>query len=110
MLVFLFIYFIGKRFYDLAGEFEQNKWLFAILGIALYYGVGTLLLALIMVLDIYFFNWGFDWEQSYGMNLLMIPLGIFSVWVFYQFLENRWKKSVLVIKDEIQDIGKNIEE
>ena len=62
----------------------------------------------IIVLDIYFFDWGFNWEQSYGMSLLMIPLGIFAVWLFYQFLENRWKKQVLIVKDEIQDIGKDI--
>jgi len=108
MLGILLIYFIGKRFYDLAEEFEQNKWLYAIIGIVIYYGIGTLLLTFIIVLDIYFFDWGFNWEQSYGMSLLMIPLGIFAVWLFYQFLENRWKKQVLIVKDEIQDIGKDI--
>lgn len=110
MLGILLIYFIGKRFYDLAEEFKQNKWLYAILSVIIYYGLGFLLLTLFIILDLLVFNWGFDWEKSFGMSLLMIPLGLLSVWLFYVFLENRWKKSVVIFNDEIQDIGKNIEE
>lgn len=110
MLGILLIYFIGKRFYDLSVEYNQNKWLYAILSIIVYYGVGTLLLVGLMFLDLLVFEWGFDWEKNYGMSLLMIPLGLLAVWIFYHFLENRWKKSVVIVKDEIKDIGKNIEE
>ena len=35
MLGLLLIYFIGKYFYDLAAEFEKNKWLYAILGVVM---------------------------------------------------------------------------
>ena len=43
------------------------------------------------------------------MNLLVIPFGLIVVWVFYMLLENRWKKNIVVVKDEIQDIGKQLE-
>ncbi|MFI1743732.1 hypothetical protein [Thalassobellus sediminis] len=108
MLGILLLYFIGKRFYDLSEEFNQNKLLFTILSIVVYYGVGFLFVMIIAVLDMFVFEWGFDWEKSYGMNLLVIPFGLLAVWAFYMFLENRWKKSVVIVKDEINDIGKNI--
>ncbi|WP_346881492.1 hypothetical protein [uncultured Algibacter sp.] len=109
MLVILFIYFIGKRFYDLSEEYNQNKWLFAILGVLIYYIIGSLLLAGIVLLDVLVFDWGFDWESGFGMNLLMVPLGLIAVWAFYVFLEGRWKKTVIVAKDEINDIGRHID-
>lgn len=105
MLGILLVYFIGKRFYDLSVEYNQKKWLYAILSIVVYYGVGTLLLLSVMLLDMLVFNWSFDWEKSFGMNLLIIPLGLLAVWGFYMLLESRWKKTV-VVKDEIKDIGK----
>ena len=105
MLGILLIYFIGKRFYDLSVEYNQNKWLYAILSIVGYYGIGALLLLLVMLLDMLVFNWGFDWEKSFGMNLLIIPLGLLSVWGFYSLLKSRWK-TIVVVKDEIKDIGK----
>ena len=61
-----------------------------------------------MLLDFFVFNWGFNWESGFGINLLVIPFGLAAVWGFYVLLENRWKKVVVLEKDEIQDIGKDI--
>lgn len=111
MLGILLIYFIGKRFYDLADEYYQKKWLFAILGVATYYAVGTACVVFIAILDVYFFGWNFDWQSSFGMNLLAVPLGLLAVWGLYQILERRWKKlDVLRVTDEIQDIGMPIDD
>ncbi|XCF05671.1 hypothetical protein ABI125_13210 [Tamlana crocina] len=109
MLGILLIYFIGKRFYDLAEEYNQSKWLYAILSIVIYYVSGAVVLAIVAILDMRIFGWGFDWN-SFGINLLSLPVGLLTLWGFYTLLENRWKKSVVVVKDEIGDIGKNIEE
>lgn len=106
MLSILLFYFIGKQFYVLAEKYKQNKWLYAILSIVVYYAGGFILTLPIMLLDIFVFEWGYDWEASYGVNLLVIPLGLLSVWGFYYILKNRWKKSLVMVKDEIQDIGK----
>ena len=106
MLTILLIYFIGRRFYDLADKYGQNKWSYAILGVIIYYAVGISAVVLIALLDIYFFSWGFEWESRFGMNLLALPIGLLAVWGVYTFLESRWKKQVIEVKDEINDIGK----
>ncbi|MGB5417909.1 hypothetical protein [Algibacter sp.] len=110
MLGILLIYFIGKRFYDLSEEYNQNKWLYAILSVVIYYVAGFVVGIIIALLDLYIFNWGIDWDNNFGINLLGLPAGLLILWGFYIFLENKWKKSVLVIKDEINDIGKNTDE
>ena len=110
MLGLLLIYFIGKQFYDLASDFEKNKWLYAILGVLTYYILGFIFTFFIALLDVWVFGWGFDWESSYGMNLLIIPFGLVSVWGLYMILKNSWKKSMVIVKDEIQDIGKSSDE
>lgn len=110
MLGILLIYFIGKRFYDLSIEHNQSKWLFAILSIVIYYAAGFVFGIIIAFLDIYVFDWGIDWENTVGANLLSIPIGLLAVWGFYVFLESKWEKSVFIVKDEIEDIGKSVEE
>ncbi|ULC58871.1 hypothetical protein MBM09_13245 [Flaviramulus sp. BrNp1-15] len=110
MLGLLLIYFIGKRFYDLSVEYNQNKWLFAILSVVVYYAAGFVFGIVLAILDLYVFNWGIDWDNNFGINLLGLPVGLLAVWGFYMVLENKWKKTVVLVKDEIQDIGKNIEE
>lgn len=109
MLGLLLIYFIGKRFYDLSIEYDQNKWLYAILSIIVYYAA-AFVLGIILGLFDFIFDWGIDWDNNFGWNLLGIPAGLLAVWGFYVILDNKWKKSVIVVKDEIQDIGKNPEE
>lgn len=107
MLGILLIYFIGKRFYDLAFEFNQNKWLFAILSIVVYYAAGLVFGVIIAFLDI-LFDWGINWDNNLGLNLLGIPIGLIAVWGFYMILERKWKKSTVIIKNEIGDIGKKL--
>ncbi|TWO31952.1 hypothetical protein E1J38_011260 [Seonamhaeicola sediminis] len=109
MLGLLLVYFIGKRFYDLSNEYNHNKWLYAILSVVVYY-VAAFVLGIILALLDLLFEWGINWDNSFGWNLLGIPAGLLAVWGFYIILENKWKKSVIVVKDEIQDIGKNPED
>ena len=110
MLGILLIYFIGKRFYDLSVDYDKNKWVYAVLGVVSYYVIGTVFVVLIAFLDVYLFEWGFDWESSFGMNLLIVPAGLLGVYGLYVMLERKWEKTVIVIKDEIEDIGKSLEE
>ena len=110
MLGILLIYFIGKQFYELAQDFDKNKWLFGIIGVIAYYAVGFVLVFIIAFLDYTVFEWGFDWESRFGMNLLVIPFGLLGDWLLYTLLKNRWKNSVVLVKDEIQDIGKPTED
>ena len=105
MLGLLLIYFIGKQFYVLAENHKQNKWLFAILSVVVYYAAGLAFGVILGVFEI-IFEWEIDWEDNVGINLLGIPVGLLACWGFYYLLKTRWEKSVKVVRDEIQDIGK----
>ncbi len=107
MLGLLLIYFIGKRFYKLAEQYDQNKWLYAILSIVLFYGAQFVFGIIIALLDLAF-DWGINWDDNLnGLNLLGIPIGLLALWGFYVLIEARWKKNIVPIKDEINDIGKS---
>lgn len=105
MLGILFFYFVGKYFYKLADEFNKNKWLFAILGIVVYY-VGTFIGgALLDIMDGLMDN-GFDWDNNLAVGLIALPFGIAASYLFHFLLKKQWEKSFIVIEDEIQDIVK----
>ena len=48
MLGLILIYFIGKRFQDLAKTYDNHKWGFAIAGVATYY-IGTFIAGILIV-------------------------------------------------------------
>jgi len=106
MLGIILIYFIGKQFYTLADDYNQNKWLFAILGVVSYY-VGTALGGVILGLSEVFFGLSIDWENNLLLTLLALPFGILSVYLLYSVLKKKWQKSFVEVRDEIQDIGKS---
>lgn len=105
ILGLIFIYWIGKYFYQLAEEFNKNKWLFAILGVVVYYAAQLIVGVLIGVLAM-FFNWNIDFESNIQMALIGIPAGAGITYLFYFLLERKWKSEKIEVKDSIQDIGK----
>lgn len=93
MLGLLFIYFIGKYFYSLAREFNKNKWVFAILGIVSYYAGAIIMGFVLGFISIYLDD--ISWmEDQWWINMLSIPVGIFSTWLLYKFLKNSWEKEL----------------
>jgi hypothetical protein len=107
MIGILFIYFIGKYFFKLAEDFNQNKWLYAILGIAMYYA-GTLLGGVLLGLFSGLSGMDIDWDNSTLMAVLALPFGLATVYLFYYLLKKKWEKAVVAV-DEIQDIGNSAE-
>ena len=101
MLGLILIYFIGKKFYDLAQEFGKSEWGFAILGVVVYYAgifMGGFILGIMFM------------ESIAGMNpivigLMALPFGIVSCVGLYYFLNNSWKKNIESNKSNIDDIG-----
>ena len=103
MLGILLIYFIGKKFFDLADDYEKSKWGFAILGIAIYYAVGFLL-GVIMAL----FNADFiENTNDLLLGLIVAPFGILGCYLLYVFLEKKWKDEQPKTNTMIENIGKN---
>ena len=101
----LLVYWIGKYFYKLAEEYKKNKWGFALLGVAVYYG-GTLFFA-------FFFGlFGaliapeiFDDFNEFAFGLLMIPLGLLISYLHFNYLKKKWKKETPDILDLLDTFG-----
>lgn len=105
MLRILLIYFIGKYFYELAQDFYKHRWLYAILGIVVYYISGFVFALILVVLDSLFLL-NINWDNSFGVNLISIPVGLLGCYIFYIVLKKRWEKADTSSMDEIDDIGK----
>jgi len=108
MLGLLLIFFIGKSFYKLAEGHEKNKWLYAILGIVSYY-IGTFIAGFLIGLYFMFTDpVVIDTLSNIGLSLAVIPFGLLASWGFYSILKKKWVKGQYIIKDEINQIGINI--
>lgn len=105
MLEIVIIYFIGKYFYKLAEAYQQNKWLFAVLGVITYFVGAAIGGVLLFFLDLQF-GFGIDWESKLLLTFILLPFAIATCYLLHYFLKRSWKKSVVVVKDEIMDIGK----
>lgn len=108
MLGLLLIYFIGKYFYELAQNFYKHRWLYAILGIVVYYASGAVFGVILGVFDL-LLELNINWDETFGINLLSIPIGLLGCYGFYFILKKRWQKNNNLAKDEIEDIGKALE-
>ncbi|NMH86682.1 hypothetical protein [Flavivirga algicola] len=82
MLGILLIYFIGKRFYDLSEEYKQNKWLYAILSIVVYYA-GTFMAGIVLALLVEFGIMYIDLENSLILTIIALPFGLGAVFILY---------------------------
>ncbi|CAM1344356.1 hypothetical protein [Tenacibaculum amylolyticum] len=104
MLGLILLYFIGKKFYELADEFEKSKWGFAILGIASYY-IGGLSILFVLGMLFEIFSPGSISGNENSYSLLVIPFGLLTVYILYMYLEKKWKKEMPKIDNLIDKIG-----
>ncbi|RIA10129.1 hypothetical protein OE09_1982 [Flavobacteriaceae bacterium MAR_2010_72] len=75
------------------------------MSVVLYNVAGFIFGSILAILDL-IFEWGINWDNSFGLNLLGIPVGLLADWGFYYVLKKRWEKSTVLVKNEIEDIGK----
>lgn len=100
MLGLVLIYFIGKRFYDLAITHQKSPHLFGVLGVVSYYA-GTFILGFVLVLLL-----GVDAIEEMDqlfLGLAALPAGLLSCYIFYKVLENSWNKTQLSTHTDILD-------
>ncbi len=90
MLGLLLIYWIGKYFYQLAEKNDQNKWLFTILGIGIYY-ITQIAFGVILAFLNEFGVTEIDLD-SFALNLLGIPLGLLGCYIFYDLIREILEK------------------
>ncbi|MEO0468232.1 MAG: hypothetical protein AAF206_01330 [Bacteroidota bacterium] len=105
MLGLLFIYFIGKAFYDLAFDHDKNQWGFAILGVASYY-IGSFVGGFLAG-GIYLVASGAIVNDSHDLilTLIGIPFGLLSCYLTYRILKKRWERRNQVDMSIIDEIG-----
>lgn len=96
MLSILFLYFIGKPFYNLAGEHGKSQWGFAILGILTFYSAAFFLGIILAIVSPDSLETMNDWV----ITAVAIPLGLLFAWLLYKFLQNRWNNA---IKEDFSD-------
>ena len=103
MLGIFLMYFIGKRFYDLAGTYDKNQLGFAIAGVASFY-VGAFFAGILLA--IYFEIWmstSFEELNEGFLNLIGLPFSLLTCFGFYKFLEHSWKRKPKRFNTDILD-------
>ncbi|NER16726.1 hypothetical protein [Spongiivirga citrea] len=111
MLGLILIYFIGKRFYTLAEEFNKHKWGFAILGVVSYY-IGTFIGGILIGILGMIFMWDFVLEETnnFALGLVALPFGIALCIGLYYLLQYLWKREGVEAEVNIDEIGRNTAE
>lgn len=105
MLGLFLLYFIGKKFAELAEEFKKTKWHYVVLGIVSFY-IGTIVLGMLLLglLDILGLI-NLDTIHDRILDFIVLPFGLLSCYLFYMYLEKKWKKQVPKIDKMIGEIG-----
>jgi hypothetical protein len=92
MFGLVFIYYIGKAFYDLALRHDKNNaWAYAFLGVVSFYGssiVGAVLVGITISL------WSpetLDGMSDNAFGLMGIPFGLLGCWGLYYYTQKRWE-------------------
>jgi hypothetical protein len=103
MLGLALLYFIWKYYSELAVEHGKNKWAYALLGIACYYG-GSFLAGIIIGLSAVYLGSNFMEDTSeMVLGLIALPFGILTVWGVYKILQRRWSKEAVLSEGDSLD-------
>lgn len=107
MLGLVLLYFIGKKFYELADEYEKNKWGFAILGVIVYY-LGAFVFGVVLGVFVVIMESDFlETTNNFILGIMALPFGILSCYGLYYYLEKTWKKQKPLQDKMIDQIGNN---
>lgn len=94
MIGLFLIYFIGKSYFDLAIKNDKNKWLYAFLGVLIYYGSAYLFAILLSaVISATGHDEFLDSLSDLKLGLMSLPIGILSVVGVFKLLEKKWSGS-----------------
>jgi len=92
ILTVIILVFIGRKFYELAHEYDRNRWAYAILGCVSFYAgawIGSFLIAVIGESA----SPGFvDTTNEVVLGLMGMPFGFLACWILYKILDKNWSK------------------
>lgn len=94
MLGIVLLYFLARWVYNLAKKYNKpNKWVYGLLAVVTYYGVGIGFVFLILILDLVGNNGDIESSgNSILLSLLAIPFGIGGVALLHYFLKRKWSR------------------
>jgi hypothetical protein len=112
MLGIFLIYWIGKKYYDLAEQYNKSPWGWAIAAVFIYYGSQFGLGIIIALFNYSDTNFSSSTSNDLLINLLGILIGL-GVWYgIFTFLERRWENQYYNqaddSSDQINEIGKDL--
>ncbi|MCA0365560.1 MAG: hypothetical protein U0V04_03195 [Spirosomataceae bacterium] len=109
MLGLLLIYWIGKKYYELATEHNRSPWGYAILGVFVYY-FSQLFFGLILAIAMPSLFEGLDTGSELLLNLVGVLVGLGIWYLLFLYLKNKWEGEQDSYEDtddlEIESIGK----
>lgn len=94
---------VGKKFYELAHEYDKNRWLFGVLGVVSYYAgflVGSFILGIVLEI-----TWpGYvETADERVLALMSVPFGVLGCWGTYKLLERSWSRSSEQVNSQTLD-------
>ncbi|RBW58228.1 hypothetical protein [Tenacibaculum sp. E3R01] len=105
MLWLVLLYFIGKKFYELADDYKKNKWGFGVLGVVTYF-IGFFISAAIIGVTVVIAGSDFlETINDFVLELILMPFGLLSCYGLYYYLEKTWKKQKPLEDKLIDQIG-----
>ncbi len=112
MIGIFLIYWVGKKYYDLAIIHGRSPWGFAILAVAIYYGSQFFIGVIIAIIWPEFFE-NMSYSEEKIINISGIPIGLGVWYLNYLYLKKKWEAngelSMEDYESEIEKIGKEEE-
>ncbi len=102
MLGLILVYWIGKKFYKLAENYNKSQWGYAILGIVVYYAT-SIVFATVLLLIIEGFS---KTINDYLLGIIAMPFGILACYLLLKYLEKTWEHKDPRKDIMIEQIGK----
>ncbi len=110
MLAIFLIYWIGKKFYDLAGRHNRSQWGFAILGVVIYYATQFFAGIILYLIAPEKFS---DKGSEMALNILCIAAGILVWHLVRGYLTKKWEneeeENYVDYNEEISNIGQDLQ-
>lgn len=114
MLGILLIYWVGKRYYRMAGYYGKSEWGHVFMALGIYFG-SQFILGIVgaLVFPDFFMTLESDKSQELLINLAGIVFGLLVWHIIFGVLEKKYESELSyeedIEDDDISTIGENIE-
>lgn len=112
MLGIFLIYWVGKKYYDLAFQYNKSPWAWAIAALFIYFGSQFVLGIIASILFYADQNFEIPTKDELLLNLSGVLFGLAIWYGIFTYLERRWENQYYNQADDsfdqINEIGKDL--